>query len=68
MSDFLNRLKEEKAQLYERKTKLESFIGSDKFIQIDDVQQTLLNIQVQAMATYSQCLLERIARLEPVMA
>lgn len=66
--DFLTRLKEEKAQLDERKSKLEAFIGSDKFVQIDGVQQTLLNIQVQAMATYSQCLLERITRLEPAMA
>ena len=61
---FLERLFEEKAQLTEKLEKLRTFIDSEKFQQIDDVQMTLLNIQIKAMETYSQCLLERIVRLQ----
>lgn len=63
MSDFKQRLVEEKAQLNERIEKLEAFQSSEKFNEIDPVQMTLLNCQVHAMRTYSQILLERIARL-----
>lgn len=64
MSTFKERLIEEKAQLSENLGKLRDFIASEKFQEIDSVQMTLLNIQVKAMETYSQCLLERIVRLE----
>lgn len=64
MSDFKSRLIEEKAQLDERLNKLQTFQISDAFQNISSVQQTLLNIQANAMATYSQILLERIAWLE----
>jgi len=64
MSDFLSRLKEEKAQLDERGNKLHDFITGEKFRDINRVQQTLLKIQLQAMTTYGQCLLERITWLE----
>jgi cell division septum initiation protein DivIVA len=64
MSTFLERLIEEKEQLSERLEKLRAFIASEKFQEIDPVQMTLLNIQVKAMETYSQCLLERIVRLQ----
>lgn len=67
MSDFKSRLIEEKAQLDERLEKLNAFLNSDGFQNIAAVQQTLLNIQVDAMYTYSQVLLERIAWLaQPV--
>lgn len=49
MSDFKSRLIEEKAQLDERLEKLEVFLNSDGFQNIAAVQQTLLNIQVNAM-------------------
>lgn len=68
MSDFKTRLLDEKAQLDDKREKLQSFLGSDKFVQIDSVQQRLLNIQILAMDTYSQCLLERITALEEVPA
>lgn len=68
MSDFKTRLLEEKAQLDERLEKLQAFQASDAFQGIAAVQQTLLNVQANAMATYSQVLLERIAWLEPVGA
>lgn len=64
MSDFKSRLTEEKAQLDERLEKLQAFQTSDAFQNVSPVQQTLLNIQANAMATYSQVLLERIAWLE----
>ena len=64
MSDFKSRLVEEKAQLDERLEKLQAFQSSDAFQNIAAVQQTLLNVQANAMATYSQVLLERIAWLE----
>lgn len=63
MSDFKIRLFEEKKQLDDRHSALESFLKSDKVTTIDPVQVTLLNIQSHAMATYSQCLEERINRL-----
>lgn len=64
MSTFKERLDEEKAQLNEKLEKLRAFIDSEKFQEIDPVQMTLLNIQIKAMETYSQCLLERIVRIQ----
>ena len=64
MSDYLQRLEEEKAELSKRLEKLRAFIASENFAKIDAVQMTLLNIQVKAMETYSQCLLERIVRVD----
>jgi len=64
MSDFKQRLEAEKAELSEKLEKLRGFIASENFTKIDPVQMTLLNIQVKAMETYSQCLLERIVRLD----
>jgi hypothetical protein len=64
MSTFKERLEIEKAELDEKIHKLESFIESENFSKIDSVQRTLLNVQIQAMRTYSQILLERLARLD----
>ena len=64
MNDFKSRLIAEKIQLDEKKDKLTEFQESEAFKKIDPVQMSLLNIQSQAMQTYSQCLLERIAWLE----
>ena len=63
MNDFRQRLKEERAQLDERLDKLNDFLAWDKSNSIDDVQRALLKVQASAMATYSQCLKERIDRL-----
>ncbi len=57
------KLEKEKENLNARMEALRTFIQSDKFSKIDSVQMTLLNIQLKAMETYSQCLLERITRL-----
>lgn len=64
MSTFKDRLLVEKQELDEKKEKLEAFQKTEAFTKIDPIQMTLLNVQLQAMATYSQCLLERIAWLE----
>jgi hypothetical protein len=64
MSTFKERLDAEKSELDEKRTKLEAFQNSEAFQKIDPVQMSLLNIQAQSMATYSQCLLERIVWLE----
>ncbi len=63
MSDFKTRLETEKRELDEKIEKLSAFQSSENFSTIDPVQQTLLNIQLKAMETYSQILLERLVRL-----
>lgn len=63
MSDFKTRLETEKIELDEKIEKLSAFQSSENFANIDSVQQTLLNIQLKAMQTYSQILLERLVRL-----
>ena len=65
MSDFIARLSDEKSQLDEKIAKLEAFTKSDAFNGIDNVQRGLLKIQLNAMATYSQVLDERLWRLSP---
>ena len=65
MSDFIARLSDEKSQLDEKIAKLEAFTKSDAFNSIDNVQRGLLKIQLNAMATYSQVLDERLWRLSP---
>lgn len=64
MDDFLSRLKKEKLELDEKRESLRLFMSSDKFTEIDAVQMTLLNVQIEAMNTYAQILLERIVRLD----
>jgi hypothetical protein len=64
MDAYLERLIEEKQQLDLKRQGLRSFIASEDFTKIDPVQMTLLNIQINAMDTYGQILLERIVRLQ----
>lgn len=64
MSTFKERLVTEKTELDEKRDKLNMFQQSEAFQKIDPFQMSLLNIQSQAMASYSQCLLERLAWLE----
>ena len=65
MSDFFQRVVTEKSELDEKIAKLEAFTKSDAFNGIDNVQRGLLKIQLNAMATYSQVLEERLWRLSP---
>jgi hypothetical protein len=64
MGTFIERLESEQTELTEKMNKLNEFLKSEKIKDIDPVQVTLLNIQIQAMTTYSQCLLERLVRLK----
>ena len=61
MSTFKERLVQEKKELNEKMEKLEAFQQSEAFQTIEPIQQTLLNIQLSSMFTYSQCLVERLA-------
>ena len=63
MDDFKLRLKAEQAELQDKLQKLIGFIESEGFKKIGNVQKTLLNVQVSAMETYNQVLLERMVRL-----
>jgi transcription termination factor NusB len=65
MNDFINRLIDEKQQLDEKIEKLNSFIRSENFKSIEMVQQSLLQVQLLSMETYSQCLTERLMWLSP---
>ena len=60
METFKDRLYEERIELLSKINKLESFIHSEAFDKIEEVQQALLNIQLTAMKTYSNCLFERL--------
>jgi len=64
MSTFKERLIDEQIQLNDKIEKLSSFILSDNFKKVDSIQQTLLNIQLSSMKTYSQCLKERLDWLD----
>lgn len=61
MSTVKDRIIVEKNELDEKRTRLDAFQQSEAFKKISPIQMTLLNIQAQAMTTYSQCLLERLA-------
>lgn len=60
MNTIYDRLLEEKKQLDERNNKIIEFLGSGEAEKVDPFQLSLLNIQSQAMTTYSQVLAERI--------
>lgn len=62
-TDVKDRVIEERDQLLEKLNKLDFFIESDKFQEIDDVQRALLQVQATSMNCYLQCLNERIIRL-----
>ena len=64
MSTFLERLENEIDKLRGRLLRLNEFIVSEKFNNIDEIQQILLNVQEKAMQTYLQCLRERLFQLK----
>lgn len=63
MSTFIERLLAEETELNEKKAKLETFIESEAFKTVDKEQQSLLKIQLSAMATYSECLNQRLIQI-----
>ena len=64
MDNFIERLLNEQSELNERLEKLQAFQATEDFLKLEAVQQSLLNVQANAMATYSQVLAERINWLQ----
>lgn len=64
MDNFMERLLNEQSELNERLEKLKAFQTTENFLKLEVVQQSLLNVQANAMATYSQVLAERISWLQ----
>lgn len=64
MSTFIDRLKTEEKELYEKAKKLIDFQHSDKFKELSETQQGLLSAQVNAMASYGWILKLRLDDLE----
>jgi len=63
MSDFKTRLDLERKELAERLYKLNSFLDSEKAMDISKDQRGLLKIQSQSMGTYLSVLKYRIELL-----
>lgn len=63
MSNFLDRLKDEKYELDERADKLDNFLQSSKSKDIDPIQLSLLMVQHSIMLAYSTVLQERLDHL-----
>lgn len=63
MSNFLERLIEEKNQLEDRCIKLGAFIESDRFQDIDAFHRHVLIVQHSSMKTYFLCLEQRLVLL-----
>jgi len=68
MNNFKTRLINEQSQLEKRINKLDNFLMSDKIEKIEDIQKSLLRVQLTAMITYNQCLTERIERIKIKMS
>jgi len=60
MADFKTRLLTERDELAGRLAKLNDFIVTDQFNNIDEAQQALLIVQSSAMATYLSVLNQRL--------
>lgn len=56
MEEFLIRVITEQNELYDKLTKLNNFISSEKFKSIDDENQRLLKMQSNAMSIYNDVL------------
>ena len=64
MSDFIERLVDEKNELDAKFAKLEVFMMKDAFKKIGKRHQDLLNNQLKAMKEYSSILHERLVLLQ----
>lgn len=60
MSTFKERLMDEKVELDVKIDKLYDFTISDNFKEIEEIQQSLLIVQLQVMKSYSVILDERL--------
>ena len=62
--DWLDRLREERQQLHERRKNLLLFIGSCKFRDLPECEQEALQSQHDIMRAYEAILYRRIVRAE----
>lgn len=60
MEPFVERMIEEQAQLKERVVKLNTFLKSNKFNELDDYQKSLLLRQREGMCVYFETLSARV--------
>lgn len=58
---FVQRMIDEHKELKEKFTKLNAFIGSQKFGELDDYQKSLLVRQREGMAVYFETLTARLS-------
>ena len=63
METFKERLFKEREDLQVKFEKLQSFIHGEKFLDVPEIQRTLLLVQVRAMETYLVCLNQRLINL-----
>lgn len=63
MSTFLEGLLAEETELNEKKAKLQASTETEAFKSVDKEQQSLVKIQLTAMATYSECLNQRLIQI-----
>lgn len=61
MKPHQERVVTEKTELDDKRGKLTAFIGGDTYRTLDQVEQSRLNRQLEAMTLYSNILSERIA-------
>lgn len=64
MSNFLERLKEEKSQLDERVMKLQMYLDEQKHKELAVEMQILLSVQCKAMKVYQEILEARLFLIE----
>lgn len=64
MSDFLERLKQEKKDLQEKTDKLSDFLASANSSKLSEANLILLNRQLHVMSEYSDILIVRIELIE----
>lgn len=63
MSDFIQRMEQELTELDARITKLDNFTFSEKFNELNNIDQILLEKQLSVMTDYSRVLNARLMRL-----
>lgn len=61
--DFIDRLKTEQLELSEKINKLESFIKSENWENVNVEQKVLLAMQLDAMTNYNDILIKRLSLL-----
>lgn len=61
--DFIDRLKTEQIELSEKLNKLESFVKSENWENVDVQQKVLLAMQLDAMTNYNDILIKRLSLL-----